>query len=116
MNEVIIVGSKGQDGQFLHNILNDNKRSIIEIDIDYANSSDSDWVKKVDISNFSEVSQFIDQVKPSQIYYLAAHHHSSEDQLGDLNDLLQKSYKVNVFCYLNFSGNVLNKNVIVSNY
>jgi len=102
MNEVIIVGSKGQDGRLLHNILNDNKRSVIEIDIDYANSTNSDWVKKVDISNFSEVSQFIDQVKPSQIYYLAAHHHSSEDQLGDLNNLLHKSYKVNVFCYLNF--------------
>jgi len=108
MNQIVIVGSRGQDGRLLYDILKQNKCSVIELGIDYVNSTDRSWVKKVDISNFSEVSQLINQVKPSHIYYLAAHHHSSEDELGDINDLLEKSYKVNVYSYLNFLESIRN--------
>ena len=102
MNEVIIIGSKGQDGQLLKELLQRMKYPIIGFGIDSVDSTSSLWKEKVDISSFSQVSQLIQQVKPSQVYYLAAHHHSSENQLGDLNDLVKKSYKVNVFSYLNF--------------
>ena len=102
MNEVIIVGSKGQDGQLLKELLQRRKYPIIGFDVDSVDSTSSLWEEKVDISSFLQVSQLIQQVKPSQVYYLAAHHHSSEDQLGDLSDLIEKSYKVNVFSYLNF--------------
>ena len=102
MNEVIIVGSKGQDGQLLKELLQRRKYPIIGFDVDSVDSTSSLWGEKVDISSFLQVSQLIQQVKPSQVYYLAAHHHSSEDQLGDLSDLIEKSYKVNVFSYLNF--------------
>lgn len=102
MNEVIIVGSKGQDGQLLKELFQRRKYPIIEFDVDSVDSTSSLWEEKVDISSFLQVSQLIQQVKPSQVYYLAAHHHSSEDQLGDLSDLIKKSYKVNVFSYLNF--------------
>ena len=102
MNEVIIVGSKGQDGQLLKELFQRKKYPIIGFDVDSVDSTSSLWGEKVDISSFLQVSQLIQQVKPSQVYYLAAHHHSSEDQLGDLSDLIEKSYKVNVFSYLNF--------------
>lgn len=102
MNEVIIIGSKGQDGQLLNELLQRRERPIIGVDVDSVDSTSSFWEEEVDISNFSQVSQLIKQVKPSQVYYLAAHHHSSEGYLGDLYDLVEKSYKVNVFSYLNF--------------
>ncbi|MBL7047889.1 MAG: GDP-mannose 4,6-dehydratase [Candidatus Marinimicrobia bacterium] len=102
MNAVIIVGSKGQDGQLLKEFLQLSNYPMIGLDIDSVYSTSSLWKEKVDISSFLQVSQLIKQVKPSQVYYLAAHHHSSEDQLGDLSDLVEKSYKVNVFSYLNF--------------
>jgi len=102
MNEVIIVGSKGQDGQLLKELFQRRKCPIIGFDVDFVDSTSSFWVEKVDVTDYAQVSQLIKQVKPSQVYYLAAHHHSSEDQLGDLNDLVKKSYKVNVFSYLNF--------------
>ena len=102
MNEVIIVGSKGQDGQLLKELFQRRKCPTIGFDVDFVDSTSSFWVEKVDVTDYAQVSQLIKQVKPSQVYYLAAHHHSSEDQLGDLNDLVKKSYKVNVFSYLNF--------------
>ena len=102
MNEVVIVGSKGQDGQLLKEFLQRRKCPIIGIDVDSVDSTSSLWEEKVDITNYAQVSQLIKQVKPPQVYYLAAHHHSSEDQLGDLNDLVKKSYEINVLSYLNF--------------
>jgi len=102
MNEIIIVGSNGQDGNFLCDILSEKKHSLIKLDINYVDSINSDWDKTVDISSLYEVSNLINKLQPSQIYYLAAHHHSSEDELGELNDLLMKSYNINVLYYLNF--------------
>ena len=102
MNEVIIVGSKGQDGQLLKEYFQPRKCPIIGFDVDFVDSTSFSWKAKVDITDYAQVSQLIKQVKPQQVYYLAAHHHSSEDQLGDLTDLIKKSYEVNVFSYLNF--------------
>ena len=106
MTEVIIVGSKGQDGQLLKELFQRRKCPTIGFDVDFVDSTSSFWVEKVDVTDYAQVSQLIKQVKPSQVYYLAAHHHSSEDQLGDLNDLVKKSYKVNVFSYLNFLDSI----------
>jgi GDPmannose 4,6-dehydratase len=41
----------------------------------------------------AEVEAFVATVSPDEIYFLAAHHHSSDEDTGDLSRLLQQSYE-----------------------
>jgi len=108
MREIVIIGSKGQDGQLLNNILQNEDNSIIGLDVNFIDSTNSTWKDKVDISSYSKVSQLIQNIKPSQVYFLSAHHQSSEDPKGNLYELIEKSYNVNVFSYLNFLESIRN--------
>lgn len=102
MKKAVIVGVNGQDGQLLCDLLKLKNYSIIGIDIDEIYCTHQTWNKKIDISNQHHVSDLILHVQPDEVYYLAAYHHSSEDDRGDSFQLINSSYKVNVFSYLNF--------------
>ncbi len=102
MKKVIIVGSKGQDGQLLHKHLKERNSSIISIDVDYTRCTNTTWDETVDISNQNHVTNLIKQFQPHQVYYLAAYHQSSEDDTGIPLQHITNSYSVNVFSYLNF--------------
>jgi len=102
MKSAIIIGSDGQDGRLLWDLLKEKGYTIIGIDIGSIYSTNSQWNSKVDISSQKHVFDLIKKVKPDQVYYLAAYHHSAEDDLGDLYHLIQTSYMVNVNAYLTF--------------
>ena len=100
--KALIIGSCGQDGRLLSSLLERKGYTIVGIDIDYSLCTDSTWSRNVNVDNQSEVFELISAVKPNEIYFLAAYHHSSEDiLLGDLEDF-KKSYEVNVLAAVNF--------------
>jgi len=102
MKKAVIVGCNGQDGQLLYNLLEQKHYSIIGIDIEEVYCTHSTWDTKIDINNQYHVFDLIKHFHPDEVYYLAAYHHSSEDDTGDSFQIINDSYKINVFSYLNF--------------
>jgi GDPmannose 4,6-dehydratase len=102
MKTAIIIGVKGQDGQFLFNFLKRNDYSVIGFDMNYVSAFSIEWDKPISISSNSDVSRLIKLIQPDEIYYLAAYHHSSEDIITNESELIQKSYEINVLSYVNF--------------
>ena len=81
----VIVGGDGQDGTILKEKLEQKKYKIISLN-----------KKNIDICNYEKVTNIIKKTKPHEIYYLAAHHNSSEKNnnlnLVDLNKSIQINF------------------------
>ncbi len=104
MKKAIIVGCKGQDGTFLFEFLSNKNYNVIGIDIDVTQSNQNESLikKKINILSTKDVNQLILSVKPDEIYYLAAYHQSAQDNAGQLDNLIKKSFDVNVNGLVNF--------------
>lgn len=98
----VIVGSQGQDGQFLFELLVQKGYGVIGLDRSVVQSDGNDWQEEVDITDKNHVQSFLQAVQPDEVYYLAAFHHSSQDVQINEEELFEKSYTVHVFSYLNF--------------
>jgi GDPmannose 4,6-dehydratase len=85
MKTALIVGCKGQDGSIACDMLSQKGYRIIGIGNQDVNITDKD-----------EVFNLLRSVGPDEIYYLAAFHHSSQDDIENEIDLLKKSFEVNV--------------------
>lgn len=81
----IIVGSNGQDGQLLAALLRSKNYDVVGV-----------GRATHDIANPVQVEELVRGIKPDEVYYLAANHHSSEaaPELGKV--LLERSFSVNV--------------------
>jgi len=89
MKHAIIVGSGGQDGTLAAARLAAEGWSVTGI------ARDGDGA--IDLGDFGAVSALVEEVKPDEIYYLAAHHASSERAGGDDEwSLLRDSMHVHV--------------------
>lgn len=98
----VIVGSHGQDGRFAFDSLAEKGYGVIGLDKGVIKTKATEWNMPVDIIYKDAVFEFLKKVQPDEVYYLAAFHHSSEDQGVDEIELFEKSYSVHVFSYLNF--------------
>jgi len=102
MKRTIIVGSGGQDGQLLWDRLCSEGGFVLGLDVGTVQATEPASVGPVDILSAAEVSAAVEAVRPDEIYYLAAYHHSSESRpAGDL-EVFEKSFAVNVGGLLNF--------------
>lgn len=97
----VIVGSNGQDGQLLDERLQSLGYEVIGL-------------KKgsIDITNPEEVTKFTTDVQPQEIYFLAAHHHSSEDEQLDDGELFRKSINIHTTAAVNFLDSIANHSPI----
>jgi len=102
VKRVVIVGHQGQDGSLLYDLLQKKGYSLIGIEQTSVSGTDTEWDEPVDISDTGAVLRFIGDVKPDELYYLAAFHHSSEDNTPDNIILMKESYKINVASLVNF--------------
>jgi GDPmannose 4,6-dehydratase len=87
----IIVGSGGQDGQLLNTHLLALGYSVIGL-----------TRHNIDILSANDVSRFVSDSQPVEVYYLAAYHHSSEDKSVDDADLFHNSFNIHVHGLVNF--------------
>ena len=86
--KAIIIGCNGQDGTLLTKLLKKKKYSV------YGLSR-----KNFDITSIKEVEEIVRKIKPQEIYFLAAYHHSFEDRK---NIDLKLNYNVNYFSVVIF--------------
>lgn len=107
MKTAIVIGCLGQDGKLLKRHLIENEYQFIGIDANYIESSYEFSKRPVDICNELEVCELVRAANPSEIYHLAALHHSAEDRMQTSLDLFQKSFGINTFSLIYFLEAIL---------
>jgi GDPmannose 4,6-dehydratase len=101
-NTVCIVGSEGQDGTLLKEFLRAQGYNLLCIDRGIVHSEGFDWKRPIDITKPDEVVDAVRMLQPSQIYHLAAFHHSSQEAATETLEFFRASYEVNFFSLLHF--------------
>jgi GDPmannose 4,6-dehydratase len=97
----IVVGSAGQDGTLLSGHLRKKGHAVVEVTRAGAKRTDG-GTEPLDLLNAMQVDTLVAETSPAEIYYLAAHHHSSDQDVGDQASLLQHSYQVHGLGFLSF--------------
>ncbi len=102
----IIVGDKGQDGTILKVSLEKQGFQVVGVGRGRMSVPDSIAIKldsDFSVANTNQVSALVDAVRPSEIYYLAAHHVSSEQNGSDNSPSEYDAYhQAHVVGLLNF--------------
>ena len=101
MKKAIIVGSTGQDGSYLSQLLLEKKYEVIGISSQKVSSNPYGF-QKLDVMQGSQVESLLGKCLPDEIYFLAAVHQSSSDQPMEDGLLFQKSLDLNVKALINF--------------
>jgi len=96
MKTAVIFGSEGQDGRIAFDALLQKNYRLAGVGRNSVRSEGIDWNDPVDVTSQADVTGMIKSLKPDEIYYLAACHHSSQDQAQDDAALFQESHRVNV--------------------
>src|SRR5688572_22510295 len=87
----VIVGSGGQDGKLLLQLLESQNYTVIGL-----KRGD------LDLLDANAVEKFLAHFRPKEIFFLAASHHSSEDLPDNVGDLFHTSIDTNVLAVSNF--------------
>jgi GDPmannose 4,6-dehydratase len=96
VKRVVIIGSAGQDGRILRAQLDGNSE-IIGVDRGEIHASNATgWKTPVDVLDFESIASLVRSFVPDELYYLAAHHHASEDKPGATPALVQASLQIHV--------------------
>jgi GDPmannose 4,6-dehydratase len=97
MKKAIVIGHQGQDGRILFEQLEQENYSLLGLGRECSKSVRMKDYAPVNILDSAQVESVVADLKPDEIYYLAAFHHSSEEFLGaDVPALWQKSFDVHV--------------------
>lgn len=102
----LVVGSGGQDGYYLVELLRGRGDHVIEVRRSEASSSRLGRLGAVDILDRASVASILADFRPNQIYYLAASHGAAETAVEDPYRTFQRCYEVHVLGWLNFVDGV----------
>jgi GDPmannose 4,6-dehydratase len=102
MKMAIIVGAAGQDGRLLQPLLESRGYTVTGITKTGVRGPSASRPEPFSVSEFGQVSALLETVKPAEIYYLAAHHHSSQDRPENSSDLLRQSFATHVLYLSHF--------------
>jgi GDPmannose 4,6-dehydratase len=103
---VIVIGSGGQDGRLLSEQLDAEGHAVIgvrrhNVDASKTIRTVTSTVTSMDIRQRDEICSLIGTIRPEQLYYLAAHHHSSEQEPDQPGDAIRKSIETNLIGLVN---------------
>lgn len=101
MSRALIVGHTGQDGRLLRDQL--TARGVNVVGISRAGVEIDGATTPLDLLDANAVRALVAKVSPDQVYYLAAHHHSSQDAGMHEVEIWGRSWDVHVHGF----GNVL---------
>jgi GDPmannose 4,6-dehydratase len=93
----VIVGSAGQDGQLLAETLNSLGYEVVGLKRD-----------SINMMNPTEVNKLVSDIQPNEVYFLAAHHHSSEETCGSEGELFRESFNIHTIAVVNFLDAIAN--------
>jgi GDPmannose 4,6-dehydratase len=103
MSRAVIVGSGGQDGRLLWEQLRERQFSLVGLTRGDVRCHQSRWdAGPVDVLDAAAVRALVDAFQPDQVYYLAAHHHSSQDDRPSEAALWRASWQTHVTGFENF--------------
>ncbi len=102
MKTAVIVGSKGQDGRLLQELLMREGSRVIGLSRGEGRSSDGSWNQPVEVSDPAAILNLIAATRPDEIYYVAAHHHSSEQKPEPALELFRESQKIHLMGAVNY--------------
>jgi GDPmannose 4,6-dehydratase len=88
----VILGAAGQDGRYLQRHLISAGYRVTAIGRQGILTGDIQ--APFDVLDSGAVGDLIGAERPDELYYLAAHHHSSHEQQGTLRELLDTSYAI----------------------
>ena len=100
---VLVIGSNGQDGSILCDLLKARNESYVAVSRTATWFSDGTSMGRVDLSKTSEATDLLDKVKPNVIVHLAAVHAPS----GSMVQLGDEKFDEMVKCHVGISKNVL---------
>jgi GDPmannose 4,6-dehydratase len=103
MKPAFIVGASGQDGTLLSGLL--TQRSVPHLGLSRQGARDPSGraLGPVDLRDFAAIAELVRAYPPSHVFYLAAHHHSSQDALDTAPaGLWQTSLDVQVMGLVHF--------------
>ena len=96
MSRTLIIGHAGQDGRILWDQLAARGDALIGIGRAEMRVSGIAWVSNVDVMDAPGVRALVESFAPTRAYYLAAHHHSSQDADIHAADIWDRSWAVHV--------------------
>ena len=99
----IVVGSSGQDGTLLTRLLSERGYEVVGLSRSALSDPAGIWGGGVvDITNPQAVVELLSRTRPNEVYFLAAHHHSSEDNQGDEGILFCASTEIHLMALVAF--------------
>ena len=103
MKRAIVVGADGQDGRILYERLAAEGWAVLGIGRESSRGTAPFTPGRIDVTDRACVREVVGNWQPGQIYYLAAHHHSSQEQAGsDALSLFERSHAVHMLGLLHF--------------
>jgi GDPmannose 4,6-dehydratase len=87
----IIVGSGGQDGRYLSDLLHQNNYHVVGVSRN-----------EIDITNVASVNDLVRECRPNEVYLLAACHHSAESCFESDEELFEKSQAIHTTSTVHF--------------
>ena len=98
MPKALVIGSEGQDGHYLLELLNSKGYQLIALSRSGIKGSvaSTHWISSL---NYDAIGRLIQLEQPDEIYYLAAFHNAAEDSLIDEMELLENSFETNTICF-----------------
>lgn len=101
MKRALIIGSSGQDGSYLAEQLQARGYVVAGISRS-AVIGPLEKSASIDIRDAKDVQKVLAEFVPTELYYLAAFHHASEDLPLKEHDLVRRSFEVNSLAPQNF--------------
>lgn len=99
---VLVVGSAGQDGRILWEQSQENGDELIGITRQDVQTLSDSPLPAVNIFCERDVRRLVEDFAPERIYFLAAHHHSSEDRGSREGEIWNASWRTHVEAFRNF--------------
>lgn len=96
MPRALIIGHTGQDGRILWDQLVARGYSLIGVSRFGMRMHRVERMPATDIADAIQVQALVTAFAPTQVYYLAAHHHSSQDAGINAADIWDRSWAVHV--------------------
>jgi len=98
VKRALVIGSAGQDGRILGIQLHATEAAVVGVDRNGVSAEGATAPSStLDLLDRAAVESFIKELLPDEIYYLAAHHHSSEEATDtDVAELFRLSVELHV--------------------
>ena len=102
MKRSLVIGSEGQDGRLLFDRLEKRGDAVVGLGRGTVRvANEASGLGPVDLNDPGGVRTCIDRMRPDEVYYLAAHHHSALQRREPTPELYRLSHAVHVDGYLN---------------